>query len=412
MKLIRKTNRHFLFSLLIILVVSCVLIFLGTTYLFRLEAEEKLQSDEARLFTLLNKGVSIQSIEPFFVVTKCEKEKLSPQISNVLLFDPLENEEEEYMELTSVRSVNGQNYEIKVRHSVVDTNELAFFLLLTFILIMLVSLSALYLLNNSFSVRIWAPFYKTLRKVEAFSIEKGTPIQPSESDIDEFVELDNALFKLSDKLIQDYITLKEFTENASHEIQTPLAILMLNLEEALQSELDENTAKRIYTSYQAAERLSRLNEKLLLLTKLDNGQFQYGTRIDLNDLIKSQCQEYEPLFKEKSIHLTMDIDGEFNIDLDQGLATILVNNILFNAIKHGIANGTISIKANRETISISNQTDQSPNTAEIFDRFKKGSLHRDSLGLGLAITKKIADLSGLDIHAKLNGNEFILTLQK
>ncbi len=104
--------------------------------------------------------------------------------------------------------------------------------------------------------------------------------------------------------------MKEFTENASHEIQTPLSIVLLNLEEVLQQELNQETFKKVVSSINAVKRLSTLNQSLILLTKIENMQFKAENTLSLNDIIQKKMQEFASLFESKKLNVR--IQGEQN----------------------------------------------------------------------------------------------------
>ena len=196
---------------------------------------------------------------------------------------------------------------------------------------------------------------------------------------------------------KDFLSLKEFTENASHEIQSPLAIASLNLQEILQLELNEESFRKVVTAINAIKRLSALNQNLLLLTKIENKQFTSSDLISFNELIKIKIQEFELLFKEKNIQITLDAKSDFSIKMNLHLAGILINNLLSNAINHNFNNGSISITLEQDEIRFCNTGEANELRDEtIFDRFVKGNSR--SHGLGLAIVKQICESYNLKIR--------------
>ena len=413
MKLFTKANRYFGISVIITLVLSSFLIFYGITYLFETESEEKLAVDEFRLIELIKENSQINSLPPFFEIKKIEsKKEKKPEIRTIELFDPIGKEEENYIELFSIRKINNVYYSLKVRHATVESEELMLVVITSFLGVMLISFIILFFINRTISRRLWSPFNSTLEKLQSFSIEKGEVLAASKTSINEFDLLNESLEKFSSKLIQDYKSLQEFTENASHEIQTPLSVILLNLDEALQSELDEKTSRKIYTSYQAALRLSRLNEKLLLLTKLDNHQFNSAEETDLLKVVQEILNEFSPLFDDKTISISIDLKQSFYASLDKGLASILISNLLSNALKYCEAKGETLIHMDENGLTISNSLLSHIDVSQLFDRFHKQNANSDSLGLGLSISKKIADLAKLSIELKLENDKFIAQVTK
>ena len=413
MKLIRKTNRYFLISIFGVLMVSWVLLFFGIRYIIQQETIEKLKVDEYRLIEFVKNDVSLESFGSLFEITLSENNEIFPdKISKVSLYDPVERENEDYLQLSSTRLIGGKTYVIKVRHSLIETNELILLLTFAFIGVMFFSFLMLYIINRKFSQRIWTPFYATLERLNTFSLESGNSFKAPVTDIDEFRQMNHSLEELTAKLVKDYHVLKEFTENASHEIQTPLSVILMKLEEIIQTDLDSAENEKIYVCYQSAMHLSRLNEKLLLLTKLDNRQFDFKSEVDLAELLSVQLEELKPLLKDKSVILELNLEEKFFVKLDSGLAQILIGNLLSNAVKYNVDGGKIYIGLNMNQLIISNTTNENPDIMTVFDRFKKSAKHPESLGLGLAIVKKITEQSGLNIYAKMNENEFSVVLEK
>lgn len=413
MKLFSKANRYFGLSVLVTLVLSSFLIFYGITYLFQIEAEEKLAVDELRLIELIKDNSHTPSLSPFFEIKTIEtNNETAPKIKTIELFDPLGNENEQYLELSSIRKINGLFYSLKVRHATVESEELMFVVIISFLGVMLISFIILFFINRTISLRLWRPFNSTLEKLKVFSLEKEDPIQATKTNIIEFDLLNESLEKFSYKLIQDYKSLREFTENASHEIQTPLSVILLNLEETLQSELDESTSQKVYASYQAALRLSRLNEKLLLLTKLDNQQFNATIEVNVLEVIKEIIHEFTPLFQDKSMLIETDYRKSFYASMDRGLTSILISNLISNALKYGDEKGKIEISVDENKIIIANSLSSQIYVDKLFERFHKQNTKNDSLGLGLSISKKIVDTANLSIQLKAENNSFIVEITK
>ncbi len=218
--------------------------------------------------------------------------------------------------------------------------------------------------------------------------------------ISEFRALNKAIAAMTDKIHRDYTSLKEFTENASHEIQTPLAIIKNKLELLIQDEnLAEEQALHIKAVYDAASRLSKLNQVLLLLTKIEHHQFIEKERINLSNLLTNQLDHYQELISARNLELVTDIAPGISIFMNPMLAEILITNLLSNTIKHNIPNGEIRIILSNGTLSIQNPGNPpSQKTEMLFDRFKKGTSNTDSLRLGLFLVKTICETQQLRIH--------------
>ena len=198
---------------------------------------------------------------------------------------------------------------------------------------------------------------------------------------------------MTNKIQGDYKSLKEFTENASHEIQTPLAIIKSKLELLIQQEnFKEEQMQAIQSVYDAANRLSRLNQALILLTKIENHQFEKREQIDLTEVVKKHILNFKELIEAKEIRLNHTIEGDVKLKINPVLADVLISNLLTNAIKHNVEKGEINLSLSKNELTVSNTgAELKINPLELFDRFKKDSVSSESLGLGLSIVKKICD---------------------
>lgn len=235
--------------------------------------------------------------------------------------------------------------------------------------------------------------------MKQFNVSANNNLQLEESNINEFTELNQAVSLMTTRVSQDYNEIKNFTENASHEIQTPLAIIKSKLELLSQGEsMKEEQMNTIQSMQEATNRLSKLNHSLILLTKIDNRQFSEKEEINVGILINKHLSNYEELLAAKLISVTKNIVGDVMLNMNEMLAEILISNLITNAIRHNVENGTIDIELKPHRLLISN-TGMTLNAdpAEMFERFKKDKVSSESLGLGLSIVKKICERYGYEI---------------
>ena len=254
-------------------------------------------------------------------------------------------------------------------------------------------LIVLFIINRFILGKLWYPFYNTLHELKRFNVNNRTTLNTTSSTIDEFKELNNAVSEMSGRVLKDYDALKSFTENASHEIQTPLAIIQSKLELLIQADNFSGIQMQyLQTVQDEVDRLSKLNQSLLLLTKIENYQFQDTSSVNIGDILIKLLNNYEELILAKHIRLIQSIKEECILIVNETLAKILVSNLITNAIKHNLEEGIIEIILTKESLIISNSgLPLTTPPEELFERFKKGRINTDSLGLGLSIVKKIAD---------------------
>jgi signal transduction histidine kinase len=198
---------------------------------------------------------------------------------------------------------------------------------------------------------------------------------------------------------QDYLSLKQFTENASHEMQTPLAIIRSQIE-LLQQRVptDESVLQHLQHIQRASSKLSRLNQALLLLTRLDNQQYESRTEVQLAVVLNQQVEALQALIDAKSLQLTFQVTG-VSLRMHPDLADLLVNNLLSNAIRHNQPGGQVLIELEPAFLRISN-TGEPPSipSEQMFARFSKGTHSAHSLGLGLSIVKEICEQYQWGLH--------------
>lgn len=286
---------------------------------------------------------------------------------------------------------------------------------LQFALILLVLGAAIVLMLGVLSKRLWRPFDRTLQVMESFRLEDGVVPQLPESGISEFSRLNNVLGKLMDESINSYRIQKEFTENASHELQTPLAVFQSKLDMLLQQpELTEDQAAIIQDLYRMNGRLSRLNRNLLLLAKMDNGQFA----MDEVDLV-AVLEELRPFFENLcgDISLNMSVQTKpYIIEANRPLLECLLNNLVVNAVRHNVPGGDINVSLSGDKLTVSNTSDEPAlDASHIFSRFYRPggepstspkqsvgtpvtrTVKKEGNGLGLSIVKAVCDYHGWGI---------------
>lgn len=237
-------------------------------------------------------------------------------------------------------------------------------IMIQFALIVTVLGVAIVLTMRFISGRLWQPFDKTLEAIEHFKLENGVCPQLAESDTKEFVRLNIALQRLMTDSLHSYRLQKEFTENASHELQTPLAVFQSKLDLLLQQpELTERQAAIIQDLYQMNSRLSRLNRNLLLLAKMENNQFSRTESVDVITVIK----DLQPYLESLSGGLILKQNfstASLPIKANRSLLESMVNNLVVNAVRHNKTSGEITVFLSDNRLMVSNTSDDAALDAE------------------------------------------------
>lgn len=245
-----------------------------------------------------------------------------------------------------------------------------------------------------------------------FNLNQQANIEFEDTDIKEFDELNLSLSKLIDQNISVYRTQKEFTENASHELQTPLAILKNKLDILLQNDdLTEKQYQIVEEMHKALTRSSSINRNLLLLAKIDNSQFDNSEVIQFNELLEQSIQILQEHFEQKKIALHSDISSNVEVKGNSSLLEVLVNNVILNAIRHTSVSGMITIRLTNSVFEVSNSGTEALNQDLLFKRFSKLSTDNRGSGLGLAIIKQICKLQNWNITYRFENDLHIFSIK-
>jgi signal transduction histidine kinase len=300
----------------------------------------------------------------------------------------------------------GIGYSIRVIQPLDENEELlqdiGLFLFFLFLVILLASI----LINYLISKKVWNPFYIAVKKASSFNVQTDKPLDLPESDTDEFSQLNTVMNQMTERMKRDYINLKEFNEDASHEIQTPLAIIRSKMEILMQNrDLRKVDLENIKSINEATDRLLKLNQGLLLISKIENNYFQNKKQVSLRQTIISFLTNYSEIINIKNIVTELTGSDLAFVEMDEILADTLISNLISNAVRYNVKGGFIKCHTGQGSITISNTG--SPLEVEpelLFKRFRKGGHSQQSVGLGLSIVKKIADNYGIIVKYRYTEN--------
>ena len=416
MKLLNVTNRYYIAIALALLLISSAFLAYRVFYLVDLEISEHMLFEKMEIEKQLSDQRDIQGIE-FVIGDRIEITPLEKfttfrvSLVDTNKYDPYEDAVVPFRRLSYEQLIGDESYRITLWRRLTETEDLFSGVFFTLLLVAIDIIACFYFLNRWFSKRVWKPFYRALSGLKHFDLHKGERISFQRSEIEEFNTLNVELSKLTDKVARDYQNLREFTENMSHETQTPLAIIRSKLELLVQSEkLDSEQLGHIKSSLDSVNRLSKMNKSLILLTRIENEQYNVSEALNFSQLIRDHIKKFDLFISSRELRLKLDIEDDVLLQMNPNLAEILLSNLLSNAIKYNKPHGELNVYLNKSNLVVSNSgAALTINDDQIFERFKKGD-QPDSVGLGLAIVKKVCDHCECDIHYTYEDEKHVFTI--
>ena len=412
MKLFTKYTRVNLLATIIIFLLSVVAFYFAIRFIVIDQVDSDLRIEEREIETYVKEHNALP--EP--IPVKDQKISYSPSgdHSHKKRFTTIaiKGERDSYRILQFGITVNEKNYMATVAKSLEGTDDLANSILLISLATILLIMGASLIINRVLLKRLWQPFYNSLDVLRNFRVDKKQSLDFPSTQIDEFTFMNQTIQKTTNQAQQEYSLLKEFTENASHEMQTPLAIIRSKLDLLIQDEnLSEGQSKTMQSAYSAIEKLSRLNQSLLLLAKIENNQFAETTNINLKQKLEEKLDAFHELWQNQGISVSWSL-ADATVSLNNELTDILLNNLLSNATRHNFSNGCIKIVLEEKALEVSNSSKEKElNSQQMFLRFFSQDKKSRYNGLGLSIIKQICDVSGFTIRYLFTGNEhrFVLS---
>lgn len=410
MKLLNKSLLYLSISLVFIIGIWFLFSYFNMLRTIKDSIDEGLDNYKRQIVYLAEKDSSIVTKanfnEGFFAIqeiTPAMALSVKDTYSDTIMFmqdadDPQPELEPTRMLRTAFEN-NGKYYELKIINSIMEEDDLIKALAYDAIWLYLTLLTSLIVLNNFVLKRLWKPFYAFLNQLKEYQIGSEQKFPKTVTKTKEFNDLENAVGILLQHNKETYEQQKEFIGNASHELQTPLAIVSNKLELLIEKgSLQPEQAEDIAEVMQMIERLVRLNKSLLLLTKIENKQFIESQSVVMNEIVQQCVQDIEDVADFKEVRIEITESASLIVSMNASLATIVMANLIRNALFHNIPKGDVKIKINENSVQISNSGTANPLKEEkIFARFYTTEGHQKGSGLGLAIVKAICDTYGFSL---------------
>ncbi len=398
MNLLTKTSLLITTVVLFILMMGGIVFFELTKNLINKQVDKELISEMhtvMRSFDQLVMGNDTIRLEKVTIIPAREQVPFGMIFKDTIRYNDFEREFHTYRVLLFGYKLGNRYFKVEIYKSLIDSNILIEQVTLVWIGLSVVLINAIFFLNKIIFRRTWKDFFRTLHLAESYDIKNPEKrIVLTDSEINEFKSLNQVLSRLLERVEHDYRSQKELTANTSHELQTPLAIIRSKAELLIQtSGLSTEQFQLITDILNTTVRLSKLNRSLLIISRIDNNQFQETKEIDVPALVKSHIQQFQDFIDERGHQVVASLGSHGKIIINPLLFDLLLVNLLSNAIVHNLrSNGKIVITYHGPVLTIANT---GPSHAlqknKIFQRYYRKTDNPDSTGIGLSIVNRICE---------------------
>lgn len=417
MKLQNQSIKYFLISFLIIVTAWSIVFYFNMLNEIKSSIDEGLENHKRLIIQNTKKDTSSITKKHFdeslFTIHKIKKEEafsVKDQYIDTEIY--MQDADDKTPELEPVRmlitafEMDGQYYQLKVANSMVEEDDLIDELLWDVVWLYIILIVGIIVINNFVLKTLWKPFYEFLSQLKKYRLGQTEEFPQTNSNTKEFQDLQKVVNTLLKENLETFEQQKQFIGNASHELQTPLAIASNKLELLLENKNLGNTeAENVVEIFTIIQRMIRLNKSLLLLTKIENKQFLNNKTISVNEIVHQCLEDLEDTISYKNIKINTVEKTGLSTEMDASLANIMISNLIRNAVFHTNKNENIEIDITQNTFTISNSgQNKKLDEKQIFSRFYKSENETKGIGLGLAIVKAIADLYDYSIFYKYENN--------
>ncbi|MDB5205662.1 MAG: histidine kinase [Flavisolibacter sp.] len=415
-KLFAKYSRITILVTIVIFLIASIAFYITLHYVQLNQVDEDLKIEEEEIVLYVkqyNELPKTFSVDDQLIEFTSTNEPFTKRYFNRTDLKDGKGHLEDFRQLIFGVQANGQWFKATVSKSLEETDHLVTAILwLTSSTILLILLAS-FIINRFVLKRLWKPFFTTLAAVKEFKVNRAQGLEFPATTTEEFGQMIDTLQQTTQQAQLEYLSLKTFSENASHEIQTPIAIIRSKLDLLIQDEqLTEKQSSTLQAIYAAIQRLTRLNSSLLLLAKIENKQYEAVETVDLKAKLEERLTDFAELWQAQEIQVTSSLK-ESSLSMNSELADILINNLLSNATRHNHEQGSIQVLLTDNTLTVSNTSKGSAlDQTKLFARFYKPSQSKDDNGLGLSIIRQICEASGLIVHYAYANARHTFTIEK
>ncbi|MCF7803165.1 MAG: HAMP domain-containing histidine kinase [Candidatus Marinimicrobia bacterium] len=337
-----------------------------------------------------------------------------PAYKDTVMTNPFSDDQEQFRQKSLLATVNDTTYQVSVTGPVEDYYRLRDDIYGSLIPAFILLAAGIVLFNILLSGFLFRPFNAILETMRTYKVGQETQLENVKTNTREFNRMQRLFHQMLDRIEEDYQHLKEYTENMSHEIQTPLAVIRNKVENLISDDaVMERHGEEIKILWDETNHLSKLGNTLNLITKIENREFEDFQTIQTQPVIRKHVRKVEEFTQLKSLEIELDLSDDHYIEIDPYLLDIMLKNLMGNAIRYASEEGPIRVKTTPESLVVCNYGSPLDFPEEkLFERFYQHGGNDESLGLGLALVQKICELNNLKITYKYNDNQHCFRIRK
>lgn len=333
----------------------------------------------------------------------------------------IDTSHETYRILSTRFNFKNHTYLLEIGESIGSIEDLKSIIKKFTLVVLLFALLLTMVSDLLFTKYLLSPFYRIIdRKLIKVNDPLNFDYEKVKTSTQDFNLLDDSISLLMKKITDLFLLEKQFIANVSHELLTPISIISSRLENLMLNEtLTEDAENKLFASLKTLNRLKSIINSLLLISKVENNQFNKTDKVKIAEILTEITEELEDRLEAKQITLNNHIKYQYTMVGNRPLLHTLLFNIINNAIKYNLQQGSITISdqiiAGYYALRIIDTgLGMDPDQIErAFNRFEKlESDEVESFGLGLAIVKSIAAFHNISIKiqsVKGEGSAFLLT---
>lgn len=365
-------------------------IFFGSIFCFYMidyiaheEADEFLTYERDRLLNYYEENKSLPEFHKLSDIKEVEK-AVKPYFKDTLILEEGDNELVPYREHIFSIKHEGTNYVITLRQLLLGTDDIAEGTALIILALVVLFAIVLYVTLIFISRSVWNPFYGILRVLGKY--HPDNEIQFPKSNTYEFNVLIRELEELIGRVQASMVQAREFSENVTHELQTQIAVIKLQLEQLFDRKEEMIHPEELSKIYSSINSLSQMQKSLLLLSRIRNSEYSSVSSIRIDEVLRHTLNFFSENIGLRNIQTKESIETAI-VSMDPGLAEVLMMNLIKNAIKHNVDGGSIEVVINEDELIITNSTsiklEGSNVKTERFDQRSKGT------GIGMDIVESV-----------------------